>query len=133
MYTHEHVTNAEAVAHTHPHGVTRPYEDLRSGMLFIAAWPLAAPSAVTKVMMEPSLKAFLAAWIRHFRHFFWKEKLITYPRVAGYPRALGLYERVGDGRVGSSSLIARVGSGTGSPFMGTGRVRYVVYLTRRQP
>ena len=102
-------------------------------MLSTAAWPLAAPSAVTKVIMEPSLEAFLAAWIRHFRHFHLEEKAYKYPRVAGYPRVLGLYERVGSGRVRSSSLIELVGSGTGSPFIGTGRVGCGFYLTRRQP
>ncbi len=123
MYTHEHATNAEAVAHTHPHGVTRPYEDLRLVMLFIAAWPLAAPSAVTKVMMEPSLKAFLAAWIRHFRHFFWKEKLINYPQVAGYPRVLGLYERVRSGRVQQPDSAGRVWHGFTIHGHGSGQVR----------
>jgi hypothetical protein len=58
-------------------------------MLSIAAWPLTAPSAMTKLIMEPSLEAFLAAWIRHFRHFHLEGKTYKSPAGRGLPEGFG--------------------------------------------
>ncbi len=55
--------------------------------------------------------------------FILKEKLINYPRVAGYPRVLGLYERVGSGRVEQPDSAGRVGHGFTIYRHGSGRVR----------
>ena len=53
----------------------------------------------------------------------WKEKLINYPRVAGYPRVLGLYEWVGSGRVQQPDSAGQVGHGFTIYRHGSGQVR----------
>jgi hypothetical protein len=81
--------------------------------------------------MEPSLEAFLATWIRHFRHFYLEGKTYELPPGRGLPSGFGALRvgQVGLAPVGSSSLIARVRLGTGSQFIGTGWVWYGFYST----
>jgi hypothetical protein len=116
-------------AHTHPHSVTRPYEDLP------------CPAARGCYLLLPGLYCCLdrtrkALLWRHFlplgldtsRHFYLEGKTHKLPAGRGFWGFMSGY-----GRVRSSSLIVRVWSGTGSPFIGTGRVGYGFYPTRRQP
>ena len=75
-------------AHTHPHGTVsrahvRTYLVLQLGDAIYCC--LASIAALT----GPSLQAFLATWIRHFRHFYLEGETYKLPAGRGLPAGFG--------------------------------------------